>query len=356
MTQTPPSSPAQGIAVAPTLVANGATSTIPFPGAAEGAPTPWTTPWVVLLNSSPYTLVVATGSTTTQIAAFTSDKVYVFAAGLTLPVTVTPQAGAMPVNPGSDSTVYATWYHDEPPGTYPAALGSGAVSNGLASLAFTQGTNPLANLGVNTYGPFSAQGYGSVMLQITTDAVLLVQVIWQDTAGVITIGGKQMIVPASGVLNVSIPHRGQVFSVRVTNQSGGTANWSGSAYQSQIPLQAWNFNTPVLIDQANPGVGAGLTVTLGSSIPVYAGPATWWYWFNNMTTGDISIEYQTYTGGWIGLYTVFETAAVPAGVESGISRLIHLPAAPIRIRAHNTTAGTVNPISSLVADDWRTAA
>jgi hypothetical protein len=150
MTDTAPVSPAQGIAVAPVPLNSGLLTTIPLPTLPRG-PVPWRTPWIVILNSSPFTLLVSTGSLTTQIAAFTSDKVFVYAQGT--PITVLPQPAIGAISPGTDSTVYATWYAEEPPGTYPAALGSGQVPITLSNL---YGTIPIANIFgpvFNTFGP-----------------------------------------------------------------------------------------------------------------------------------------------------------------------------------------------------------
>lgn len=122
--------PQAGYLSTKTALTTGVVALVPYPANIPGAgPVPPVLRWVVLLNSSAFTLVVQQGMTLTQIAAFTSDKVQVAELQGGTPITVLPVAGLGTPQTGIDSTVYATWYEDEPPGQYPAAIGSGTTPN-----------------------------------------------------------------------------------------------------------------------------------------------------------------------------------------------------------------------------------
>lgn len=129
MTQAPaPLGPSQAFPVVPVSgLSAGVLATIPYPTNLPVGPTPVQLPYCVLNNSSPFTLLVTQGGNLSQIPAFTADVVHVLELGSTQGITVLPQATAAVVAVGADTSVYATWYSGQPPGTYPAAIGAGTT-------------------------------------------------------------------------------------------------------------------------------------------------------------------------------------------------------------------------------------
>lgn len=146
-TQTGPS-PSRAYPVAPVTGLNPSAANpsvaIPYPGtAAAGAGSvlprqtvPVVMTHCILANSSPYTIIVTQGGNLTQIPAFTADDVIVLEGGQGAPIMVTPLATGATVASGVDTSIYATWYDGDPPGVYPAVIGSG-------STPLTQQTNIL---------------------------------------------------------------------------------------------------------------------------------------------------------------------------------------------------------------------
>lgn len=359
MTQTSPAAPYAGIPALPVRVSLGVISQVPFPNPPHGGPTPLTFPWVVLLNSSPYTIVVSTGATTTQIAAQNSDKVYIYPNG-SLTLTVTPVAGFGTPNPGSDSTVYATFYHDEPPGQYPATLGPSAALATQQSI-ITQPTVVLGAFNSTTFpsatSNFSAQGFGGLSIflaETSTNGPVQLAIVWTDEVGNI-LGQRVIVCPAGGTAAFCIPHIGPAFFIVVTNLTAGNISYNLNAYQQQIPTASWNLadnNILIPLTIANPGAGA--FATIGPSTVTYAGPARWWYQWGTLTNGTCDVEYQIGNGNWLQLNQFVITAAVPG--EQGQYRDLLLPPNPVRIRVFNNTGGAANFLGALTSDDWRIAA
>lgn len=380
MTQAPPqpyptstATPAQGAPATPVVVSSGVLATVPVPTAASSAgsqPVPWTRGWVVLLNSSPFTLLVSSGGPVTQIAAFTSDKVYVLTTGT--PVTVLPQPGSGTSTPTQDSTVYATWYHDEPPGTYPAALGSGSATfSAIQSLIpFTTGALIAgASQAFPAAGGSSTLGWGGLSMiarETTNNGPLVVRVTWLDKAVAgNSVGIRTFIVPALGTATVSMPHLGPFVSITVKNNLGVANAYQITVSQTTIALDQWNVQSGNAIDgqsmivpAAGPLVGAGAQVLVGRSLVTYGGPATLHAWITSVGVAagcGVFIFYTDSTGANV----VLSGMTFPAGGALGtfppaVSLIV--PPFPLSLQAFNTTAAGVVINASLVADDWRMAA
>lgn len=358
MTQTlPPPAPAQGIAAPPVILTAGVLATIPLPVLPRGGPVPWRTPWVVMLNSSPYTLLVSSGGTVTQIAAFTSDKVYVQAVGQA--PTVLPQAGAGTVSPGTDSTVNATWYAVEPPGTYPAALGSGQVPIAQVTSTVVDVGRAVANGGFTSYGPFSTAGFAGLRVNMNNNsaAAVLRFVIFYTDANGNNLGQHSFIVGvpggAAGIAAVTWPHLGDLFSFNVFNNGGGPGNYDLFVAQTTVPIAQWAVPFAPLL-RGSAVVGAGATVTLddsggNSSTFTYGGPTTFSF-ISGATAFIVDLQYQSLTGAWVpNLMTVGNTD-IPGTRFSGN---LLAPATPLRIRATNNDAAAHTITATVVTDDWR---
>jgi LysM repeat protein len=133
-----PSTPAHvGIPVTPITLIQNLLSAIPYPPVPTSGSVPQPYPYVVIVNSSPFSLAVAQGGTLTQIAAYTQDVVKIPNPDPLAPVTILPTPGAANIAPGVDHTVYATWYPSDPGGQYPAAIGAGTIPIGTSSILAT---------------------------------------------------------------------------------------------------------------------------------------------------------------------------------------------------------------------------
>jgi hypothetical protein len=125
---------ALAIASPPVQVSPGALTQIPFP--ADQLPKrsiPISYPYVVIVNSSPYALLVSQSGVLTQIAAYTEDLLELQIADGSRPITILAQPGSATIATGVDMTVYATWYSTPPGGEYPAAIGAGTIAIGTNS-------------------------------------------------------------------------------------------------------------------------------------------------------------------------------------------------------------------------------
>jgi len=349
LTQTNPPAPFAGVPGAPTTVTVGVIETVPFPRAANGGPLPYVFPWVVLLNASPYTIVVSSGATTTQIAAFNSDKVYIYPGG-GLQLTFVAVAGAGSPNPGSDSTVYSTFYHDEPPGQYPAYIGPGASIAFSEVAAVVPSATPIASGGTLLLGPFRTEGFAGLSILVDSTVPLLVTISWSDSGGTLLTGERQMVVAANGRLEMSTPHRGVTFYVRYSNLSGGPGAFDSNVTQTAYPFQAWSYIDPVLMSSNVLVPGAGTPVVLDTSAKTYAGPAVLHIWYNVAATFQLDLEYQDATSAWNELQR-FTIAANPA--PDGFNYPVYVPPNPLRLLAAGTAGSNFPVICTLMADDWR---
>jgi hypothetical protein len=359
MTQAPPPAPAQGIAAVPVVLAAGVISTVPFPTLPTGGPIPWRTPWVVILNSSPFTLLVTSGGQTTQIAAFTSDKVFVISQGNTMPLTVLPLAGAaLPIG-GQDTTIYATWYAQEPPGTYPAALGSGAalLAQQTTIVPFTGATlTPGNNSG---FGPFSTLGFGGCTINIIEtlgNGPLTLQITWADAVNT-TVQQRTVIVAAGGSAQFSVPHFGAnvAFSIR-NNNAAVNVNYNFEVIFTAIALAAWNvpYNTTQnfvqgqllqFINVVTPGNSSS-----ASSLITYAGPATMYVNLNGAAQWSLQLLTCLQTGAYNNVQT-WATGTIP---NIGGSVPLTLGASPVRFTVTNPMVGAnLTATVTIIADDWR---
>jgi hypothetical protein len=366
VTQTPPAAPAQGISGTPATVTVGVLTTIPIPRTAAGGPqpTPYTFPWVVLLNASPYTIVVSSGATVTQIAAFNSDKVYIYPGGGPQ-VTFVAVAGVGSPAPGTDSTVYSTFYHDEPPGTYPAFIGPGAPL-AFNAAPFAPQVGVLLNAGISTrfptVGGFSSTGFAGLSCQFsnatTSTGPLSVTVQWTDSAGNV-LSQRNIVVPVgvltAGVASFTIPHEGPLFNITVTNLGAGALTYSAVVNQTTVASASWNANgflglipiTATSCPNATPTVA-------GLSNAIYAGPVSWFFNWNNTTAGHALLQFQDGLGGWNELVELALSATSPTIEPLPIPLIV--PANPLRVQVNQTSGGPTTVVTGITADDYRYAA
>ncbi len=114
----------------PVTIAAGVLAQIAYPA---NVPPQTELHYCVILNASPFTIVVSSGRVMTQIAAFTADVVQVVVTQRQ-PIVVLPVAGVGLVQTGTDSTVYATWLAEAPGGVYPSAIGAGTTPTNQSAL------------------------------------------------------------------------------------------------------------------------------------------------------------------------------------------------------------------------------
>ena len=362
MTQTqPPPAPPQGIAATPVTLTSGVLATIAFPTQAGGAPSPWRTPWLVILNSSPFTLLVTSGGQTTQIAAFTSDKVFAYSAGPQLPVTVLPIASALVPTGGQDSTAYATWYAQDPGNTYPAALGSGSANFNSPSLIIPSQVFTVNSGANNTIFNGSTSGFGGVAIaarEISGNGPVRLALQWNDSGG-ISIHSKLVVIPASGLVNFTLPNFGLTLVIRLANATATNQQVSMNASLMSLPLASFTtgdtaVGQPVqglLFQVTGTAVAAGATTVIASSVYVYAGPVSL-YLFLPMMTFDAHLQLQRYDGTWSDL-NEWDQGSIPS---NGKTLPLVVPANPLRLQVHNATLASATCKASLQADDFRIGA
>ena len=153
----------------PVVVFSGALTTINPPSitTTAGGAVPADLRWVVITNSSPYTLLLSHGSVLSELAAFTADK-FVVDQGLdAVPITLLPQPPQTSGGVGAailalqDQHAYAVWYEDDPGGIYPAAIGAGDINFIPNSQLFN---NPTVGNGNTSVGPLDVSGFTSITL------------------------------------------------------------------------------------------------------------------------------------------------------------------------------------------------
>jgi hypothetical protein len=354
----PPVAPAQGIAVAPTALVASTLATIPPPTLPNGGPVPWRTPWVVILNSSAFTLVVSSGGgTVTQIAAFTSDKVFVQATG-GAPVTVLPTPGSGTPALGQDSTAYATWYADEPPGQYPAALGSGAANFLLTSTIIPlQNLNTPAGGAVTTFGPFSTAGFGGLSLFVHTNGAgtqpIEVDVDWMESTGTTVVASRRFILPVQaagqiGQLMVSLANLGPQVRVHV-----GTLSLA-NPYQILATLTTQAVEVFSGLTGFGNLIGDGVLLYALNNVQVlsqsvYAGPASLVYSCSDGYLFSVTVEALDFTNVWRPLL-VIDQGTGPSNAES---IPITLPANPLRLTTALVTPSAATIQAALLVDGSR---
>jgi hypothetical protein len=363
----PPLSPAQGAPAVPVVVTAGVLATIPVPTAATPTgtqPVPWTRGWVVILNSSPYTLLVGGGGPITQIAAFTSDKVFVLTTGN--PVTVLPQQGSSAAVGGQDSTVYATWYHDEPPGTYPAPTGAGGANLQPAAVAVSQVTSCPAGSTLNFPGGasvISAIGFSGMRVLFGAQGPLTLQIIWfSDPSGSFQTAVRTVVVGSTAGAFFDQVHYGDYFRVTVTSQAGAPINFSLAISQTAVVKSQWasSINTPPMLLNGSVALAAplGSTGTINAN-EVYAGPVTIHALITSVVATPNLFGFQVQAMDGAGAWgTVLVSAVNPSAGQLAMGTIIPpvsflAPAAPIRVVAVNNANGAVTFLAAAVADDWR---
>lgn len=329
-----------GFPVAPTTVVAGGLATIPYPTAKVG-PVPIPLPYAVLLNSSPYTLLVSSGGAVRQVAAFTADIVNV-TPGAQVPLTVLAQAGAGPVVGGQDSTVYTTWYATRPDGAYPAALGSGAVA-----LEVTRSlvNSSFVGAGTTQFGPLDLGNFAGVSVRFVdlggggSVTAWQLQFQWLDGGGNF-IAQETVIAGPSGTVQMARPAMGAQLTLFVSAVGGGGPIALVNVMATLFPFSG--FVTPL---------GAQLLQVQGFSMPAGGG-------FNtvadtiNVFGGQVTVNASapSNTSG----YTVLLSSMNNAGVFTNLARFtatsgavainetLMLPACPIRARAANQDGSARN--------------
>jgi hypothetical protein len=371
-TTPPPLAPPVGIAGAPVAVAlTGNPVQIPFPTGTVGGsqPVPYLFQWVVLKNASPYVITVSTGMTTVQIAAFNADAVQIYPGGGPH-LSFTALAGSGTPAPGTDSTVYPTFYNDIPPGTYPMFIGQGAPLQLQSVLAQFSPTG-LAALTSIVYGLFSTVGFGGMSLYLQEssghDVPLQVIITWFSAlTGNFFVRSVNMVMAAGGRIQLSQPHVSPAFQIQIQNVNAGqSATYSMVLINTVLPTALWSVGASSsgpesswLIQPTSTAVVAGASTVIGSpTLDLFAGPAqlainpagnvNWKLVVQQATATGAGTVWTTLSGGTFGNGSVPRTGGVLP---------LQLPPVPVRLLWTNNDGISRTPICSLVADDFRIAA
>lgn len=357
-----------GTPVAPVAVAPGVLATIPYPRSTPNAVPP-ALPYAVIQNSSPYTLLVSQGGVLTQIAAFTADVVFTNIGDMS-GLTVLPQAGASLAIGGQDSTVYTTWYSDRPPGSYPAALGSGTAS--LSATSEVANFQPFTLAG-GAGPPFEQQavaastlGWGGIRVALTdlTGNGAGVILKWFASDGSF-IGQRMVQAPAGGggSFVFTTPHLGETVTVIVwSGNNGEQVNLVVS--QTSEAIHEWAQLTTAFavgLGVTDPLINASGVVNsggagdrvLGAASWVYAGPVSFYLnGFGAIAAAGFTVSLRsagTVIGAWTG------GGAVNADFPNGNVKVPvwYIPPFPLDVFVQNRSGVNANFSAYVTADDWR---
>lgn len=340
----------------PVVISAGGTVQIPYPTNATQI-----VMWVVLYNSSPYTIAVESDTTLGQVAAFSSDAFPVVSG---TPITCTALLGAGAIAPGSDTSIYATWYQQPPPGTFPAALGSGEANFAVPTTIVPVTAFPLG-IGatvVATGGVLPTAGYGGATYRVsetTGFGTLEVVVLWFDNAaGTHVIATRRFMVPSAGQAVPTIPHFGPYFAVYLLNVGGTAISATVFVNGVTLPLEAWSISglgvSPAqeyLLQGVNVPIVTSGTAIIASSVATYAGPATWINFASQFTaTHEWQLQAWNPTSGTWDILAA-QNPPGPGRFCPPINLMI--PPLALRVFAFNAAPTTQAFFTNLVADDWR---
>jgi hypothetical protein len=347
--------------------------------------------YLLLQNSSPYTIQVAQGLTLGQVPAFTAQ---VFAlSGTAQPVSYTPIQGAGLIIPGLDSTLYFTWSEVEPLGAWPAAIGSSQVPFAAAVIP----TLSLRN-GSTTGPAVSTLGYGGMVLtsQYTSSVGMLggpgigyrLIIQWAtDSAFTNIIARRQFIVgpgaatapltaPAYGGATFGTPHYGDWVRVLITAANGvalGSSSLTITAEHRGGPLSYWGPPPTAGLTPTSPtdflgglfsptpltAVAAGASLTLNSLFP-FEGPAQLHNrWNASDATGG---QYTTVLNAVDETGVVMQELGRWASVfdtgygQQNLNELIVVPATQLQLILTNGTANPHSVTATLTPDYSRMSA
>ena len=312
-------------------------------------------PWVVLSNSSPFTLAIACGAVTGLLAAFTADA---YPTNTGADINITPQPSGALIAPGQDSSLFAAFYSEQPPGSYPAALGAGAagfVTNGFFGQTIT---------GVSTYqtAQFDTSGYQGARYAFENFGAagpVSVELQWTDTNGNL-LGEKDFILPGlGGSASFAYPHLGDVLTINLTAIDGGNldvlmvaahhnsdiAEWSGINWPNPPPTP---YNLPGVLAYLNATVPATSTITANAK-QSFAGPATLHTSSGGAATWSVRVMVTDDTNTLRRLYG-FGNGDTPG---SNLLYPVHVPPLPVQLSITNSDSVARNMVAMLVPDDWR---
>lgn len=356
MTQTLSQQPRQADLIAyegPSVagVAPSVTSQIPYPTNA-----PQNCSWVVVANSSPYTVLVQQGQVLGQVAAFTSD---LFPVTSGAPLNVTPQPTAGSVAAGSDTTVYSTWYLQKPPGSYPAALGSGATNIQVSDLLLSVPTTTLTPtqaiiLPGPLLPPLNVAAFASTRMELLETGGLgplqfVVQ--WLVPGGVNLF--RQIGVMGGGQFAGILPNLSDQMRFIVTNNDPVNANVLGIEAYGTTQLGG------LVVDPSGDGILVSDTTTLlnGGTRTLKCGP------FPGPVNLVVTSTVATGGLGWKAVLTAdgrsdntfsfpLWSTPLPAGVQVVTAQLL-LPSVPVQLVITNALGVTATFATSIIADTYR---
>lgn len=365
MTQTPlapnnqvsPPGYATGVPGAPvTGLAAGDIVGINYPATpAGGSPVPTNLPWVILLNSSPFTLLVTSGGVVRQIAAFTADLIFVIPQTAP-PLVVLAQSGGQIISPGSDTTIYTTWYEAQPPGQFPAALGSGAINTQI-STQLDQVNIPLAGVGAVIKGPYNVAGFGAVRATIgETSSNGPVQFLFSWLTGGAFNAPRLIGIEAGGVISVILPNLTDNLQILVSNNTVAhvTATLTLHAYTPAFyQFDDESLSGPLLHVTQNAVVNGGTMVGFMGASP---GPAKLSCSSSVATAGlGWSVKLDADTQGDNSYSTnLYQNAKVSTDQQNKyINDDLMLVAVPMRLTVSNGNGANTNFTATIVTDSFR---
>jgi hypothetical protein len=345
-----------GVAGTPVTVAAGGVVSIPYPAqeTISRQAVPLALPWVLVLNSSPFTLLIQTGNTVEWLSAFTQDLVQVNPA-LAIPLTVTALQGAAPVAAGSDTTVYTTWYNQKPPGSYPAALGAGSINVQVSNTFFQDNSGTIIpSGGQRIYGPVSCAGYASTRFFLSEGTganPAIFSLVWEYPNG--EGATREVVLPPNGVVEIVTPNLSDTVLLRVTNNSLGNISVDIVAVGLTQTVGTWNVQAAPdgVLSNGTTSLNNLVSVVLGPLNP-YAGPAVLNISASQQGGSGVAVSLLADLAG-NGLYTGQVIPLFAFATGQYVTSLL-LPSAPTKLTIKNQTA--ISPITvawSLIADAWR---
>lgn len=264
----PNTPPVPGLPSGPVSLTLGQQTVIPYPSNIPPGPVPLALPWVVIINSSPYILQVYQGGLIDQIAAFTQDLVQLSQVDGHSPIEVVPLSGGANIAPGTDATAAATWYSQKPAGSFPAAIGAGAIPLAQASVLL----NAIGVLHLplpNVYGLPVQPWMQALAIRFQDLNSNATQVTMQVAGAAFNDQYFFGAVPNESWLFVPVGGNPVNLTIRSTNGGDFTGNLQvyGLIGPIEAPYIASSGST-VLFPQAPPGVQPAGTVPIGPQLPV----------------------------------------------------------------------------------------
>lgn len=361
----------------PIFLFAGSVFTIPDPSSQQSVqgtgpmPTPPSLRYVVLTNSSPFTLLVSHGYILGELAAFTSDVFDLWqggypTAGDSTPLTVLARSPNISGGAGAailgqqDTTLYAVWYENDPGDIYPAALGAGEIVTLPLADIFNDLTVPPGGFSI---GPLDMSGWNAISLTFIDQSGLAItswtiDLQWVDQQNAIGPIEHFALARSNSLMTIR-----PCYTQRVIININGTGPNPGTQTGHLVVTGLRNYggksfalpNGPVLLDNATANIAAGITAPVGVTLNIFGGPADLL-----VRTGaqpwSVEVDELNETTGLFSriLHNVRSQDLPSSGLANGPVRAtlpIILGHKPVQVQFTNSSGGAANFTASIIASD-----